>query len=110
MASLRFLANWSEEQDGDVRAGETLEIHYDPTRLPNCRSSRYGRPAWSIVGFVRFHPGLQEQSAAVVPGPFEVTVPPDATRVEMWFKNTDQTGCVAWDSRYCQNYWWDITR
>jgi Family of unknown function (DUF6209) len=38
-----------------------------------------------------------------------VEVPTDATKVELWFKNTDNTGCVAWDSRYGQNYWFDVT-
>jgi hypothetical protein len=27
----------------------------------------------------------------------------------VWFNNTDNTGCVLWDSRYGQNYWLDVT-
>jgi len=34
-----------------------------------------------------------------------VSVPADTAQVELWFSNTDQAGCVAWDSRYGQNYW-----
>ncbi|MGH8904544.1 MAG: DUF6209 family protein [Egibacteraceae bacterium] len=110
MATLRFLSGWSQEQTGDIRAGEPLRIEYDHGRLPNCRAERYGQPAWSIAAYLRFHPGGQEQSGSLMHEPLEVHVPNDATRVEIWFSNTDQTGCVAWDSRYGQNYWLDTVR
>lgn len=107
MVTVRFLADWSQQQDGDIRAGEPLQIGYDPQRLPRCRASRYGQPAWSIAAYLRFHPGGQEQSGRVVPEsqPWEVTVPSDATKIEIWFHNTDHTGCSTWDSCYGQNYW-----
>jgi hypothetical protein len=106
-AIVRFLPDWSQQQVGDIRAGESLQIEYHPDRLPRCRSSRYGQPAWSIAAYLRFHPGGQEQSGRVAPGsePLEVKVPSDTTKIEMWFTNTDQTGCTTWDSRYSQNYW-----
>ena len=107
MTTLRFLAGWTEEQTGDIRAGDPLQIEYDAARLPGCRSERYGRPAWSIAAYLRFHPDGQVQSGGVV-DPLQVDVPAGSSRVEMWFKNTDQTGCVAWDSRYGQNYWRDV--
>jgi Family of unknown function (DUF6209) len=108
-ATVRFLSDWSQHQVGDVRAGEPLRIDYDPRRLPQCRSYRYGQPSWRIVAHLRFHPGGQEESGRVAPGPelFTVTVPQDATTIEIWFHNTDQSGCTAWDSRYGQNYWLD---
>jgi hypothetical protein len=109
MATLRFLSNWSHEQIGDIQQGGDLRIEYDPARLPRCRASRYGQPAWSIVASLRFHPSRQEQSGRVIPGPLELNVPPDATEVELWFSNTDNTGCSAWDSRYGQNYWLNVT-
>jgi hypothetical protein len=107
MATVRFLSDWSQQQVGDIRAGEPLQIEYNPERLPQCRSSRYGQPAWSIAAYLRFHPGGQEKSGRVAPGsePLEVKVPSDATKIEIWFNNTDQTGCTTWDSRYGQNYW-----
>ena len=110
MAKVRFLSDWSQWQDGDIRAGEKLHIHYDPERLPLCRSYRYGQPSWSIDAYLRFHPGGQEQSGRVAPvfQPWEVAVPNDAKKIEIWFNNTDQTGCTAWDSRYGQNYWLEV--
>ena len=110
MATVRFLSDWSQQQDGEIRAGELLHIEYDPERLPHCRSSRYGQPAWSIAAYLRFHPGGQEESGRVAPGPqpWEITVPNDAKNIELWFNNTDQSGCASWDSRYGHNYWLEV--
>jgi hypothetical protein len=105
---MRFLSDWSHEQDGDIRAGEPLSIEYAKARLPRCRSTYYGMDNWSIVAYMRFHPDGEERSARVEYG-LTVEVPIDATKIELWFKNADPTGCVAWDSRYGQNYWFDVT-
>lgn len=118
VGSVKFLSDWSYEQNGDIHPGESLSIEYASERLPRCRASRYGQDAWSITAGMRFHPNGQEQSGAVtareqtgvvVAASLTVEVPTDATKVELWFKNTDNTGCVAWDSRYGQNYWFDVT-
>jgi Family of unknown function (DUF6209) len=118
VGSLKFLSDWSHEQDGDIRPGEALSIEYASERLPRCRASRYGRDAWSIIAGIRFHPSGQEQngsvvaqgkSGAMVAASLTVEVPSDATKIELWFKNTDDNGCVAWDSRYGQDYWFDVT-
>lgn len=110
VVTVRFLSDWSQRQDGNIRAGEVLRIDYDPQRLPHCRSYRYGQPSWSITAYLRFYPGGQERSGRVAPvlQPWEVTVPNDARKIEIWFNNTDQTGCTAWDSRYGQNYWLEV--
>jgi Family of unknown function (DUF6209) len=117
VGSLKFLSDWSHEQDGDIHPGESLSIEYASERLRDCRASRYGQDAWSIITGIRFHPNgeeqssavtTREQSGAVMAASLTVQVPIDATKVELWFKNTDNTGCVAWDSRYGQNYWFDI--
>jgi hypothetical protein len=110
MATLRFLPGWSQEQIGDIRAGEPLRIEYDLQRLPDCRSYRYGQPAWNIAAYFRFHPGGQEQAGGLMHGPLGVDIPNGTSQIEIWFHNTDQTGCVAWDSRYGQNYWFDTAR
>lgn len=109
MATLRFLSDWSLQRTGDVRPGEPLHIEYDIARLPGCRSSYRGQDAWSIAGYARFHPGMELESVALKSGAGEVDVPAAASRVELWFNNTDNTGCVAWDSQFGQNYWVDVT-
>jgi hypothetical protein len=108
MATLRFLSDWTLQSDGDLRGGEPLRIEYDPSRLPSCRASYRGQDAWSIAGYVRFHPGTGVESVGLKAGSAEVDVPAGAKSVELWFNNTDNTGCVAWDSRYGQNYWLDV--
>ena len=108
MATVRFLSDWSQQQSGDIRAGEPLHIDYDPARLPLYRAQRYGQKAWSITAHLRFHPGRQEQVGDVSSGPLEVDVPANTTQIELWFHNTDHTGGSAWDSRYGQNYWLDV--
>jgi Family of unknown function (DUF6209) len=117
VASLKFLSDWSHEQNGDIRPGESLSIEYASERLRSCRASRYGQDAWGITAGMRFHPNGREesgavtardQSGAVVAASLTVEIPIGATRIELWFQNTDHTGCVAWDSRYGQNYWFDV--
>lgn len=108
MSTLRFLSDWTLQRDGELRAGESLRIEYDPSRLPACRASYRGQDAWGIAGYVRFHPGEEIESVALKSGSAELDVPEDTTRVELWFNNTDNTGCVAWDSRYGLNYQVDV--
>lgn len=117
MGSLKFLSDWSHEQNGDIRPGESLSIEYASERLQCCRHSRYGQDAWDIIADIRFHPNGREsgavmvrESGAMVATSLIVDVPVDALKIELWFMNTDHTGCVAWDSRYGQNYWFDVTR
>jgi hypothetical protein len=54
VVTVRFLSDWSQQQDGDIQTGAPLRIDYDPQRLPHCRSYRYGQPSWSIAAYLRF--------------------------------------------------------
>ena len=110
MATVRFSSDWSQQQSGDVRSGESLKIEYDVARLCQCRAERYGQKAWSLIANLRFHPSGEEKTSDVSGGTAEVEVPADTTRIELWFHNSDHTGCSAWDSRYGQNYWLDVAR
>ena len=110
MATVSFLSNWTQQQSGDIRPGESLRIEYDVARLPEHRAERYGQKAWSISANLRFHPGGQVQTGDVSSEAFEVNVPANTSRIELWFHNTDHTGGSAWDSRYGQNYWLDVAR
>ena len=46
----------------------------------------------------------------LVPKSYEVQVPMAARQVEVWFRNfyAVSSRCEAWDSRYGQNYWFDV--
>ena len=124
-AVVRFLAGWTETLEGEVRPGGVLVIDYDPSRLPDCHTTWRGADVWSITAFARFHPGgataqgplLEEISDGGLvhghrPKPLELRVPEDAERVELWFYSSYQlsSACEAWDSRYGQNYWFDVAR
>lgn len=108
MTTVHYQSDWTTSQSGPIHAGEPLEISYAAERLPSCRASYRGQDAWNIAAYVRFHPGGELVSGAVAKKPLVVDVPDDATRIELWFNNTDNTGCSVWDSRYCQNYWLDV--
>jgi hypothetical protein len=108
MASVNFSLDWSQQQSGDIRAGEPLRVEYATDRLCTCRATRYGQKAWSIIANFRFHPSREEQAVDVSSGACQVDVPANTSRIEVWFRNTDHTGCSAWDSRYGQNYWLDV--
>lgn len=119
-ATLQFLIGWEQRQQGQIRSGGRLVVEFDPARLPQCRQSSHGAQVWDIEVGMIFHPGgqwfvgsvmkkiLMPEHGPIVslePQPYEVTVPSDATHVEMWFKNYTTIGghgCEAWDSRYCQ--------
>jgi hypothetical protein len=122
-ATLHFWTGWSTSLRGHIRPGGRLTIDYELDRLPICRGHREGAPAWSIIGHVMFHPGGQLYNGTLVQHfvgdplrvvnpprmiPFGVPVPTDAAQVEMWFQNTDASGCTTWDSSYGQNYWLDV--
>lgn len=45
-----------------------------------------------------------------IPGEFNIVVPPDATGMELWFRNYSLiSSSVYWDSRYGQNYWFRVS-
>ena len=117
-ATLRFLGDWRQLQEGAIVAGGNVTVDYELARLPQCNGSSYqGEPAWGISGFARFSPGgqvvsgplTQYQSTAtggfvVAPTPWSLTVPRDATGVELWFETSGETCSTFWDSNYGHNY------
>jgi hypothetical protein len=126
-AAIRFLGNWQQQQEGAIERGGRLKIVYDKARSPRCFANWRGAEFGDITVNIRFHPRGDLVSGSVVapvregqnrpgpvighvPMPFECQVPSDATRAEMWFHNFYQTTsrCDAWDSRFGDNYWFEI--
>jgi hypothetical protein len=125
-ATLEFLPGWRDLQHGTIKPGGKLTIVYDPDRLPQCRMNWRGAEVWDIEVYIRFHPCGQFYRESVlekirtppgmgmvtqlIPKPVEVGVPPDATQVELWFRNFYEVSsrCEAWDSRFGQNYWYPV--
>lgn len=111
---ISFNKDWTETLDGPLVAGEKLRIFFDPSRLPNCRGSKYGFPAWSIVVYYSFDlaqgakyvpvVGKSAEQWELVPQIATIDIPPDAQNVWFWAQNTSAFGCVEWDSNFGKNY------
>jgi hypothetical protein len=124
-AVLRFQPGWNQYREGVILRGGRLTIDYAADRLTDCRRQSREAEDWNIEGFVRFHPGggivrgnlLKEIRAgngpvtSHAPVPFDTGVPKDTLRAEVWFHSFSfiRGSCHAWDSRFGQNYWFDVT-
>jgi hypothetical protein len=102
-------ADWSENVSRQIQAGRTFVVRYDAARLPQCRDTYMGQPAWQIDVRYRFDGG-PELSATMSDGrgglaPQSIEVPADARRVETWFRvHGQRSGCLAYDSDHGRNY------
>lgn len=124
VATLWFDENWNETAYGPLRQGGYLELHYNLARLPGCRGTHNGYPAWDIEANLRFLPGGQLVTGSVrqfvsvngtptneaVDLPLVVRIPDDAWSVEIWFRNFSGAGssCVTWDSNEGANYRFEV--
>ena len=121
---LSFNAGWTQTWNAPFIAGGSLTIHYDWSRLPTCRaSSSIGAPGWMITVYYTFDgldAGTTPQSVEVMTtvggfGPDggtgqavqvdpTIALPATATNIWMWAVNTDDDGCIAYDSNLDANY------
>lgn len=123
-SSLVFDNTWSEYPMGTLRAGEKVAIDYAPSRLPDCRATHNGYPAWGMYATIQFQPGGQSVSGSVVkfrndqgrplpefyPVPLVVDIPDDAEEAILWFHNESGAGnsCDSWDSDFGANYHFEV--
>ena len=124
VGNVSFFDNFTQYAFGARHEGGWLRINYEIARLPQCRGTHNGYPAWDIVATARFSPGGQTASGSVrsivtnmgtptndaTDLPWTLAIPADATSVDLWFHNFDGAGqsCDAWDSNYGANYHYDI--
>lgn len=117
---LSFGPQWTTEQRGVLVSGGTLVVNYALERLPLCRGTHNGFPAWATTAYARFLPGGQVFEAKLnafksdqgrptneaYSVPAEFSVPSDAVAVELWFVNASGAGnnCQAYDSNSNANY------
>jgi hypothetical protein len=120
VGTFSFHDTWEETRWGTLRQGGYLTVQYDIDRLPGCRGTHDGHPAWDVVAFARFLPGGQILSGSVrglvtdmgtptsegVDLPWTTRIPADAEAVELWFQNHTGAGssCQSWDSDFGRNY------
>jgi hypothetical protein len=104
-----FRADWSETVTGQIRAGRGLVVRYDIDRLPQCRETYNGSPAWYIDVVYRLDGGAAQSRTLTGPSgtavPTTIDLASDTRRVELWFQVRGQrSGCVAYDSDFGSNY------
>jgi hypothetical protein len=120
LGRISFAGDWSEHLSGQLHQGGYLVIDYDLERLPKCRATHNGYPAWGTLAYVRFSPGGELVSGSVrtfetvqgvpinsaVRRELEVQIPAGATSAAIWFKNESGAGnfCETWDSNLGANY------
>lgn len=119
--ALDFQAGFRTQQRGALVAGQPVTLTYSLDRLPTCRGTHNGYPAWDVTAFVRFSPSGSVVEGTVrgfeslygVPSnagaksvPLAVAIPPGTTSLEVWFRNWSGAGmnCEAWDSNLGANY------
>lgn len=121
-AVLQFKPDWSVEQLGSLRGGGRVAVVYDQNRLPLCRATHNGNPAWNLDVTVRFLPSGREETASVIRWrstfgsqaedvAAEFDIPTDTTRMHVWFKNSVYAAsfCETWDSNFGDDFRFDVT-
>jgi len=112
---VHFRSDWSISVDGALAAGADFVVDYDLARLPSCRQTYNGLDTWEISAHGRFDDGSTFDApltaivgSSRVAAPARVRAPSTAHHVDVWFDDTDRTGCHAWDSNYGANFGFDL--
>jgi hypothetical protein len=115
--TVTFAEDFSETTDGPLVAGHRVRIRYDLERATACRGFTNGSDAWGVSGSASFDGGdpVVFEVSRIVDGTTtavtsELAIPHGASRVELWFENTDVFGCHAFDSNEGANYAFAIER
>jgi hypothetical protein len=107
---LSFNADWTIAQSAPLTAGLPAILHYDFARLPRCRFSTDGVPAWNTYAAYAAD-GAPEQDAVLTQNgaPIDATITvPYGSDLAIWFHNSDDSGCSDWDSDYGRNFHFTI--
>ncbi len=109
---LHFGSDWSNTRTGTLGPDGTILVDYDIARLPGCRQDYNGLQTWDVQVDYRFDGGAVQQASLTkvldtgerVGAPALLHAPAGAHTVELWFENSDRTGCHTWDSDYGRNF------
>lgn len=109
-ATITFDGSGDPHQDGELKAGAKLRVHYDQARLDDCRQSQMGHPVYTITGFaqidgdepVTFDTGRPDGYDRVAIDAL-VDLPHEGD-LSLWFQTTSISGCMKYDSKNGSNY------
>ncbi|HEY8200856.1 MAG TPA: DUF6209 family protein [Actinomycetota bacterium] len=122
-AIVQFLRGWVVKTSGEIYAGGRLLLEYDAARLAPLPCSGEETGPLELSAQIRFHPQGSDHGRSLFrfwekggrttvergdPWAHELQIPYGATHVEMWFRLSDAHGSMRWDSRFGQNYWFDL--
>ena len=114
-ATITFPASGAPVQTGVLEAGGKVKIHYEQGRLPTCRRTQGGSPAWAISGFSQIDGEAKHAfDTGVAAGSDRQAVDalvdlPHAGKLSLWFQVVDIGGCNQYDSNSSANYSFGIT-
>jgi hypothetical protein len=101
--TLWFNANFSRSQSAPLISGQPAILHFDYARLGNCRGAN-----WRETGFFSgpyTHDHRLNVAGAAGATAFDVAfTAPFGNDAWLWFNNSDDSGCSAWDSSFGSNY------
>lgn len=107
---LRFTGDYDAVLSGPIHAGDRLHVLYDLARLPDCRGTMSGYPAWGVSGYWSVDGGAEHvfevsrvEGSDRVAQEALITVPA-GRELAFWFGVTNRWGCHAWDSNYGGNW------
>jgi hypothetical protein len=111
---ISFEADGTVRVTGPVVAGATVRVHYEPSRVEECRGTTSGYPAWGVYGYAAVDGGEAESFEVTrvegydrVPVDAEIVIQP-GQMLELWFQFSNRWGCVAYDSNGGQNWQFPI--
>ena len=95
--SLMFLPGWVQRVDaGPLVAGREVRLTYAAERLPTCRGTHNGFPAWLITAHYRGLPDDQVREVQLGNDNAYLTrslsIPEGTTELEMWFSSSASSG------------------
>lgn len=110
---LTFTGDWNISRSNLFVKGQTVRVSYDANRLPQCRGEFNGKPAWSITGYWRLNGGPIQSFEAGGLSPSNGTQEPvfeltESGELALWFHVTNRWGCSAWDSKFGNNYRFEV--
>jgi hypothetical protein len=115
--TINFAADYSQKVTGTLLAGSTVSVHYDLSRLSDCKAESNGSDVWGVNGYALFDDGTETvfavsnlEGGRAVPMDRDVQLPAGASSVQMWFSITNEWGCIAYDSNYGNNFAFAIDR
>jgi hypothetical protein len=122
-AALAFPRVGAVQELGTIGEESTIIVDYATERLPQCRATYHEGQTWNIQAYARFETeeveDVTDELSVVRYDPNDgnrkikalayFPVPSGASRVTVWFYNSDINNCQSWDPVWgAPAYQWDI--